>query len=100
MTLVEGDLKAPFSIGVGEGTSLFPELFHFTLDPYLILLSVKQGGIKNHFLSHWYDLTWDWNQVFWAIDEHSNHYANMNMLVKAKISIKNSVTFSKLPVLD
>ena len=24
-----------------------------TLDPYLIILSVKQGGIKYHFLSLW-----------------------------------------------
>ena len=28
----------------------FPGLLHFTLDPYLIILSVKQGGIKYHFL--------------------------------------------------
>ena len=35
--------------GVGEGATLFSELFHFTLDTYLILLSVKQGGIKYHF---------------------------------------------------
>ena len=53
-TLVEGDTKTPFSIastGVGEGATPFPGLLHFTLDPYLILLSIKQGGIKYHFLS-------------------------------------------------
>ena len=33
---------------VGVGATLFPELFHFTLDPYLIMLSVKQSGTKNH----------------------------------------------------
>ena len=49
------DTKAPFPIGVGEGTTPFPGLLHFTLDPYLIMLSVKQGGIKYHFLSLWYD---------------------------------------------
>ena len=27
------------------------------------MLSVKQGGIKYHFLSLWYDSTWDWTQV-------------------------------------
>ena len=32
--------------GVGEGATPFPGLLHFTLDPYLIMLSVKQGGIK------------------------------------------------------
>ena len=44
-TLVEGgDQKTPFSIATP-----FPRLFHFTLDPHLIMLSVKQGGIKYHF---------------------------------------------------
>ena len=58
--------------GVGEGATPFLGLLHFTLDPYLILLSVKQGGIKYHFLSLWYDSTWDWTQVSRAIGEHSN----------------------------
>ena len=57
--------------GVGEGATPFPGLLHFTLDPYLIKLSVKQGGIKYHFLSLWYDSTWDWTQVSRAIGEHS-----------------------------
>ena len=53
-TIVEGDPKAPFSIAttprcVGEGATPFPGLLHFTLEPYLIMLSVKQGGIKYHF---------------------------------------------------
>ena len=48
-TLVESDPKASFSIGVGEGVTPFPGLLHFTLDPFLIMLSVKQGGIKYHF---------------------------------------------------
>ena len=30
------------------------------LDPYLIMLNVKQCSNKYHFLSLWYDLTWDW----------------------------------------
>ena len=54
---------------VGEGANPFPGLLHFTLDPYLIILSVKQGGIKYHFLSLWYDSTWDWTQVSRAIGE-------------------------------
>ena len=45
--------------GVGEGVTPFPGLLHFTLNTYLILLSVKQGGIKYHFLSLRYDSTWD-----------------------------------------
>ena len=31
------------------------------------MLSVKQGGIKYHFLSLWYDSTWDWTQVSRAV---------------------------------
>ena len=42
---------------VGEGATPFLGLLHFTLDTYLILLSVKQGGIKYHFKSFWYDVT-------------------------------------------
>ena len=53
-TLIEGDPKAPFSMGTTprcKDATPFPGLLHFTLDWYLIMLSVKQGGIKYHFLS-------------------------------------------------
>ena len=72
-TIVEGNPKAPFSIATTPrckgGRYSFLELLYFTLDPYLIMLSVKQGGIKYHFLSLWYDSTWDWTQVSRAIGE-------------------------------
>ena len=55
-TEIEGDQKVPFSIAT---TPPFSWLLHFTLDPYLIMLSGKQGGIKYHFLSFWYDSTGD-----------------------------------------
>ena len=75
--LVKADLKALFSIattpGVGEDATQFPGLFHFTLDMCLIMLSVKKGGIKYHFLSLWYDSTWDWTPVSQTIGEHSTH---------------------------
>ena len=48
-TPVKSDPLAPFSLRWRGGTTPFPGLFHFILDPYLIMLSVKQGGIKNHF---------------------------------------------------
>ena len=61
--LFETDPKAPFSIATTpscrEGATPFPGLLHFTPDPYLIMLSVKQGGIKHYFLSLWYESTWD-----------------------------------------
>ena len=78
MTVVEGDQKAPFPFQqlqhrcVGEGVTPFPGLLHFTLDPYLIMLSVKQGDIKYHFLSS-YDTAGDWTPVSPAIGEHSTH---------------------------
>ena len=61
MTLVEGNSKAPFSIATtprcGGGCYSFPWITPLTLDPYFIMPIVKQGGIKYHFLSLWYD-TW------------------------------------------
>ena len=54
-----------------EGATPFPELLHFTLDTYLILLRVKQGGIKYHFKSIWYDAIWDWTQLSQTIGDHS-----------------------------
>ena len=73
-TLVEGDPKLPFSIATTprcrEGATPFPGLLHFTLDPYLIVLSVQQGGIKFHFLSLWYDSTSDWTPVSQTIGEN------------------------------
>ena len=75
-TIVEGNPKAPFSIATTPrrrgGRYSFPGLLYFTLDPYLIMLSVKQGDIKYYFLSLWYDSTWDWTQVSRAIGKHSN----------------------------
>ena len=60
-TIVEGYLKAPFSIATkprcwGEDNSL-PWIAPLTLDMYLIVLSIKKGGIKYHFLSFGYDST-------------------------------------------
>ena len=75
-TRAEGDPKAPFPIATTPrcrgGRYSFPGSLHYTHDPYLIMLSVKQGDIMYHFLSLWYDSTWDWTQVSRAIGEHSN----------------------------
>ena len=49
---------------VVESATSFPELLHFTLNAYLRILRVKQGGIKYRFLSICYDLIWDWTPVF------------------------------------
>ena len=69
-TFDEGDLKAPFLIA---STPRCRELLHFTLNPYLIMQSVKKGSIRYGFLSLWYDSTWDWSPVSLTIAEHSTH---------------------------
>ena len=38
------------------------------------MLSIKQGGIKYHFLSIWHDSTLDWTLVSRTIREKSTHY--------------------------
>ena len=56
--LVKGDPKALFSIATTPrcrgGRHSIP-----WIDPYLIMLSVLQGGTKYHFLSLFYDSPWD-----------------------------------------
>ena len=64
LPLVEGNPKASFSIATtprcrGRCHS-FPRIAPLYPWSFLIMLSVKQGGIKYHFLSLWYDSTWDW----------------------------------------
>ena len=53
-TIVEGDPKAPFSIATTPrcrgGRYSIPWIAPLYLEPYLIMLSVKQGGIKFHYL--------------------------------------------------
>ena len=63
MTVVKGDPKGSFTIATilryrGKCYS-FLWIAQLTLDPYHIMLSVKQGGSKYCFLSLWYDSTWD-----------------------------------------
>ena len=53
------------------------------------MLSVKQGGIKYHFLSLWCDSTWDWTQVSWAIGKHYLQSQSMLSLVIDYVSDKN-----------
>ena len=61
-TVVEGDPKAPFSVATTSrsrgGRYSFPWIAPFALDPYLIMLRVKQG-VKYNFLSLQYDTTWN-----------------------------------------
>ena len=50
------------------GRNSFLRIAPLTLDPYLILLSVTQGGIKYHFFSLWYESIWNWILDIMPID--------------------------------
>ena len=67
LTIVNGDPTTLFSIITTpmcwEAHYSFPWIALLTLDPYLMMLSVKQVGIKYHFLCLWYGSTWDWTSV-------------------------------------
>ena len=67
--------------GVVKGITAFPGLIHFTLDPALIILSVKLGGIKYHFLSLCYDSSWDYTLISWATGEHSFPVTSHNIYI-------------------
>ena len=45
----KGSLFNSYSRDIGEGATPFLGLLHFTLDTYLVMLNVKQVGIKYHF---------------------------------------------------
>ena len=79
-TVVEGDLKAPFSIATTTrckgGHYSFLLIAPLILDPYLIMLRV------NYFLSHWYTSTYDWFLVFQKSPEHSAFNANWQVKKK------------------
>ena len=66
-TIVKGNPKVPFSIVTTlrcrRRNYSFPLIASLTLDLYLRMLSVKQGGIKYHFMCLWYDSTCGWTLV-------------------------------------
>ena len=78
-------IRLPFQlllqINVGESATPSPGL-SLTLNPYLIMLSVKQGDIKNLFMNCLYDLTWNWTPVSPTISQHSDHYALIYTYIK------------------
>ena len=59
------------------------------------MLSVKQGGIKYHFLSLWYDSTWDWTLVSQAIGEHSTSKPMGQFKTKTKKNLNSLQNFIK-----
>ena len=49
-------IEYSFSSEKSEPTNIYIYIYIYI---YLIMLSVKQGSIKYHFLSLWYDSTWN-----------------------------------------
>ena len=84
-TKVQGDLKALFPVAT-TWRCREENCFPLTQDPYLILLSVKQEGIKFHYLSLWYDLIWEWTPASQAIGEHSNHYTYGPIYIRGSLN--------------
>ena len=72
-TLVEGDQKATFSIATTPGCRGGCNSVPWIALLYPWSLPLIQGVIKYHFLSFWYDLTWDWTPVFRTMGEHSTY---------------------------
>ena len=74
VTFVEGDLRAPFSIATTPrcrgGRYPIPWIAPLYRWSLTYNAEFKQGGIKYHFLSLWYDLTWDWTPVSQTTSEH------------------------------
>ena len=72
-TVVEGEPKALFSVATTPRTQHL-SLGSSTLPLIRTLLCcVKQGGIKYHFLSLWYDSTWDWTLISMTTGEYATH---------------------------
>ena len=69
-------MKALFSIATTPHSWGGIYIDPLTLDPYIMMLSVKQGGIQYHFLSLWCDLIWESTSISGAIVERPNLYTN------------------------
>ena len=77
----KGDLKVPFLIATTlwcrGGCYCLPWIAPLILDPYLIMLNVRQGGIKFNFLSFWVWLILGLNiglPIVWETRVQSQHY--------------------------
>ena len=78
---VEDNPKIPFSFATTPRGGHYSILWivPLTFDPCLIMLSVKQEDINYHFLSFWFDSTWDWTPV--------SQYADATMYKPLNIQI-------------
>ena len=79
--VVEGGSKAPFSLAIRpkcrRGGYSYLWIAPLSLDPYPMMLSVKQEDIKYQLLSLWNDSIWDWTPLSLDIGPHSTHYVGI-----------------------
>ena len=88
-TIVEGDVKVPFSRATSPrckgGRYFFPWIP--PLYPWFLQCWVSSKAASSTiFLSLWYDSTWDWTPVSRTISEYSTHWANGLITCKLKDS--------------
>ena len=57
---------------------------------FAVVLSIKQGGIKYHFLSLWYDSTWDWTLGLLASILLIRPMARLNIVEPFRYVIRSS----------
>ena len=71
-TVIEGDPKAPFSVATTPrckgGRYSFSSMAPLIVDPYLIMLSVKEEITKYDFLCVWYNTTWTESQFSGSLE--------------------------------
>ena len=54
----------------------------------MIMLGVKQGGIKYHFLSLWYDATWNCTPISRDLELHPNlHWTQLSKFLRRSLII-------------
>ena len=82
-----------------EGATPFPGLVHFTLNPHHIILGAKQGDIEYHFLSLWYDSTWDRTPIsqntllIWPPQVTIPYTHNLHTVIEPQVFLSNTARF-------
>ena len=99
-TVDAGNTKGLFSIaitqGVKQGTTLFIGLLHYTIDWYLIMMSVKQGRVKYYFLRLWYDSTRDSTPVSLLANTHTHTHTRVHTLTRTHTHIHTHTSYISL----
>ena len=91
-TVVEGGLKAAFSIATTPRCRERRYSFSWIAPPYPWYVPYNVS-VKYHFLSLWYDSTWDWTPICGALGEHSTHWVLNSIIKSFEKSVKDKDRF-------